>query len=69
MERRYSPGKFKPRRTAVLWERDEGMFLQLLQGHASQSKTRHGRLFNLRIRLIRRFGFSPWRTPDPSSTP
>jgi len=64
LTRRYAPaGPHKPRRTACLWPRKPGGQPQMLTGHADQSKTRSGRLFNLRHRLRRRFGLSvyEWR--------
>lgn len=62
MLRRYSPGKLqKPRRHICLWPRDVGGQLQVLQGHASAHRTRLGRLYNTRARLIRRFGLSPFK--------
>lgn len=64
LTRRYAPAHpNRSRRTACLWPRDVGGHLQMLTGHADQSKTRSGRLFNLRIRLKKRFGLSAygWR--------
>ena len=64
LTRRYAPScQNKPRRTAVLWPREPGGQPQMLTGHADQSKTRSGRLFNIRQRLRRRFGLSlyDWR--------
>lgn len=61
---RYAPASpLNPRRTACLWPREPGGQPQMLTGHADQSKTRAGRLFNLRHRLRRRFGLSvyDWR--------
>lgn len=63
LTRRYAPAPQPSRRTAVLWPREPGGQPQMLTGHADQSKTRSGRLFNLRHRLRSRFGLSAyeWR--------
>lgn len=59
LQRRYAPqGLHRPIRRAGLWPRDAGGQLQMLTGHADQSKSRAGRAYNLRIRLVRRFGLS-----------
>ena len=58
LQRRYGATPGKCRRIAVLWPRDVGGLLMLLQGHASRHKTRSGCLYNRRVRLVRRFRLS-----------
>jgi len=58
LQRRYGAKPQQPRRCVALWPRDVGGSLQVLQGHASQHRSREGLLFNRRIRLVRRLGLS-----------
>lgn len=61
LQRRYGAKGQKPRLIAIAWPREVGGALQVLQGHACQSKTHHGVLFNRRIRLVRRLGLSAYQ--------
>lgn len=58
LQRRYGATPGKCRRIVVLWPRDAGGEMQVLQGHASRHRTRDGLLYNRRVRLVRRFGLS-----------
>lgn len=58
LQRRYGAKSHRPRLIAMVWPRNVGGALQLLQGHASTHRTRNGVLYNRRCRLVRRFGLS-----------
>lgn len=61
LQRRYGAKGQKPRLIAIVWPREVGGALQVLQGHACQSKTKHGVMFNRRIRLVRRLDLSSFK--------
>jgi hypothetical protein len=62
MERRYAPAPGPlPRHKACLWHRDCGT-LRMIQGQASTHRTRGGILYNQRVRLMRRFGFTSFKS-------
>ena len=64
LQRRYGAKSQKPRRCIALWPRDAGGALQVLQGHASRHRTHDGRLYNRRVRLVKRFGLSAFVRAD-----
>lgn len=61
MERRYRADIDKQRSVLTACWIECGGRWRMLQGWADRSKTRSGRLYNRRIRLVRRFGLSPFR--------
>lgn len=58
LQRRYGAKSQPPVRCIVLWPRDAGSTLQVLQGHASRHRTRDGVLYNRRVRMVKRMGLS-----------